>query len=77
MEDNGISAHGPRVELFASYRLAHVRMYAALDELFGAEWSEAQFATTSRLRGEPADLPELHCTPSSPRTVQIGVDHRF
>ena len=37
----------------------------------------AQFATTSRLRGEPAAVTELNFTPGTPRALQIGLDYRF
>jgi outer membrane receptor protein involved in Fe transport len=78
VEDNSIRARGYTVwELFASYQLPRVRVYAAVDNLFGAEWNEAQFATTSRLRGESAAVTELHYTPGAPRSLQAGLDYRF
>jgi hypothetical protein len=78
VEDNSVRAPGYTVwELFASYRLARVRVYGAVDNLFGTTWNEAQFATTSRLRSEPAEVTDLHYTPGAPRGVQLGVEYRF
>ncbi|MBX6331893.1 MAG: TonB-dependent receptor [Gemmatimonadaceae bacterium] len=77
-EDGSVRAHGYTIwELFASYRLAQLRLYGAVDNLFDTAWNEAQFATTSRLPGEPAPVTELHFTPGSPRTLQMGIEYRF
>ena len=51
------------VEVFASYRLGGAEILLAVDNLFDIDWNEAQFATTSRLRDEPAPITELHFTP--------------
>ena len=65
------------VELFASYRLGGAEILLAVDNLFDVDWNEAQFATTSRLRGEPAPVTELHFTPGGRRSVQLGAGYRF
>jgi outer membrane receptor protein involved in Fe transport len=78
VEDNSVRARGYTVgELVASYRLARARVYGTVDNLFGVDWNEAQFATTSRLRGERAEVTELHYTPGAPRNVQLGLEYRF
>jgi hypothetical protein len=48
-----------------------------VDNLFNAQWNEAQFATTSRLRGEAGPVTELHYTPGAPRRFSAGVEWRF
>jgi hypothetical protein len=53
------------------------RLVVAVDNLFDVAWNEAQFATTSRLRGERAEVTELHFTPGAPRAVQAGLQLRF
>lgn len=53
------------------------RLVFAVDNLFNVEWNEAQFATTSRLRGETLAVTELHFTPGAPRTIRAGVEVRF
>lgn len=63
-EANTVVAQGMSVwEAFGRYRLRDFALIAAVNDLFGAEWNEAQFATTSRLRGEPTGVTELHFTP--------------
>ena len=64
-------------ELFGTWQLSRVQLFAAVDNLFNAVWNEAQFATTSRLQGEAAPVTELNFTPGAPRTIQVGLDYRF
>jgi hypothetical protein len=64
-------------EAFASRAVRGVEVRVAIDNLLDAAWNEAQFATTSRLPGEPAPVTELHFTPGAPRSVQVGIDWRF
>jgi hypothetical protein len=45
--------------------------------LFNVDCHEAQFATTSRLRNEAAEVTELHFTPGPRRSVQLGAEYRF
>jgi outer membrane receptor protein involved in Fe transport len=65
------------VELFASCRLGGAEIVLAVDNLFDVDWNEAQFATTSRLRDEPAPVTELHFTPGPRRSIQLGAGYRF
>jgi len=77
-EDNTVRARGyALVETFASVRLPGTTIRFAVDNVFNARWNEAQFATTSRLRGESAPVTELHYTPGAPRTVTLGIERRF
>jgi outer membrane receptor protein involved in Fe transport len=77
-ETNGVRARGyTLVELFAGWRAGPLTLTAAVDNLFDVEWNEAQFATTSRLRGEAVPVTELHFTPGAPRSVQVGVRYGF
>ena len=64
-------------EMFGAWRLGPTRIVGTIDNLFNVEWNEAQFATTSRLRHEPAPATELHYTPGSPRTFSLGIEWRF
>lgn len=52
-------------------------MVLAVDNLFDAQWNEAQFATTSRLRNEAAGVTELHFTPGAPRSAQFSIEYRL
>jgi outer membrane receptor protein involved in Fe transport len=78
IEDNSIRARGHVLaEAFASLRVGSTTLRVAVDNLFNAQWNEAQFATTSRLRGEPGPVTELHYTPGAPRTLTLGIERRF
>jgi len=65
------------VELFGTWQIARVQLVVTVDNLLSTGWNEAQFATSSRLRGEPAPVTERNFTPGAPRTVQVGLDYRF
>jgi outer membrane receptor protein involved in Fe transport len=77
-ESGSIIARGYTIiELSGTWQMGRLALVAAVDNLLNAVWNEAQFATTSRLRGEAAAVTELHFTPGAPRTVQVGLDYRF
>jgi outer membrane cobalamin receptor len=77
-ESNAVRALGSTLaEVFASYQVGSAHLVVAVDNLFNVDWNEAQFATTSRLRDEPAEVTELHFTPGSRRSVQFGAEYRF
>ena len=72
--DNAVVARGYTItECFARRPVKRLEFGLAVDNLFGVAWNEAQFATTSRLRGEPTPITELHFTPGAPRAVQVSV----
>ena len=78
IEDNSIRARGYSVwEAVGRWSRGRASLVATVDNLFGVKWNEAQFATTSRLRGEPEPVTELHFTPGAPRSVQLGVEWKF
>ena len=77
-EANRIQALGASlVELFARWSAGPFSLAASIENLFDVDWNEAQFATTSRLRGEPQAVTELHYTPGAPRSLNLGVEWRF
>jgi outer membrane cobalamin receptor len=52
--------------------------FVTIENLANVEWREAQFATTSRLQGEPPQgVTEVNFTPGNPRTVIGGLAFRF
>ena len=52
--------------------------FMTIENLTNVDWREAQFFSTSRLRGEPADgVPDIHYTPGNPRTFIGGIAFRF
>jgi hypothetical protein len=77
-EANEVRARGyTLVETFASCPVGALDLTLAIDNLLDAQWNEAQFATTSRLKGEPSGITELNFTPGAGRSVQVGIGYRF
>ncbi|MDX2261528.1 MAG: TonB-dependent receptor plug domain-containing protein [Gemmatimonadales bacterium] len=73
-ERGEVIAEGQTVaDLSAELAVGRVMLIGGVDNLFNVEWNEAQFATTSRLRGESAPVTELHFTPGSGRALRVGV----
>ena len=73
-EDNSIVALGYTVINFRlNYTRKSFEVFAGVENIFNAEWNEAQFATLSRLQNEPEPVEELHYTPGTPLFVKGGV----
>lgn len=74
IEDASVTALGFTVtQLFATVDIGHAQVFANVDNLFNVEWNEAQFATTSRLQGEPnGGITDLNFTPGAPIAVVAG-----
>jgi len=65
--DNSIVAKGYFVaDAAINYTRKKFEVGLSVENLFNTKWNEAQFATTSRLKGEPAPVTELNYTPGSP-----------
>lgn len=66
-EDNSIVAKGYFVlDGAVNYTKPKYDIGIAVENIFNTKWNEAQFATTSRLRGEPTEVTELNFTPGLP-----------
>ena len=66
-EDNSIVAKGYfLLDGSLNYTQPKYEIGVALENLLNVRWKEAQFATTSRLMGEPAEITELNFTPGTP-----------
>lgn len=66
-DDNSIVAKGYFVsDLSMNYTKAPFELGIIVENLFDVKWNEAQFATQSRLKDEPAPVTELHFTPGTP-----------
>jgi hypothetical protein len=78
-ETASVTAHGSTLwELFGTWERSPLRVVVAVDNLLDATWNDAQFASTSRLPGEPAEgIRELHFTPGSPRAIQVSIEYQF
>lgn len=66
-EDNSIVAKGYfLVDASLNYTQPKYEIGLAIENMLNVSWNEAQFATTSRLRGESAAITELNFTPGTP-----------
>jgi hypothetical protein len=74
-EDNSVVAQGYTVtQLFATVDIGRAQLFTSVENLFDVEWNEAQFATTSRLQGEPnRGISDLNFTPGAPFGVIVGL----
>lgn len=77
-EDNTIRAKGYFVMDGAlNYTRPKYEAGIAIENLFNVKWNEAQFATESRLQGEPANVTELHYTPGTPFFIKVKLAYFF
>ena len=66
-EDNSVVAKGYfLLDAAVNYTRPKYEIGLAFENIFNIKWNEAQFATESRLRDEPAPVTELHYTPGTP-----------
>ena len=77
-EDNSIVALGYGIiDLVLAYRYKGFRFFIQMENLFNADWNEAQFDTESRLYNEIEPVSELNFTPGNPINFQAGVSFEF
>jgi len=77
-EDNSIVAKGYFVADGAiNYTQPKYEIGLAFENLFNTKWNEAQFATESRLKGEPAPVTELNFTPGIPFFARVKLAVNF
>jgi len=71
-EDNSIVAKGYfLLDGSLNYTKQKYEVGVAVENIFNADWNEAQFATESRLQNEPAPVTELNFTPGTPIFARI------
>ena len=71
-EDNSIVAKGYFIaDTAINYTRHKYEIGIAFENLFNTKWNEAQFATESRLRNEPAPVTELNFTPGTPFFARV------
>jgi len=54
------------VDAAMNYTKPKYEIGLSVENLFNVKWNEAQFATTSRLKGEYSPVTELNFTPGIP-----------
>lgn len=71
-EDYSITAKGYFVvDASVNYTKPKYEVGVAIENMLNTTWNEAQFATESRLKGEPAPVTELHFTPGIPFFARV------
>ena len=59
------------------YKKNHYKVGLAMENLLNVNWNEAQFDTTSQLKGETAPVEELHFTPGTPFSIKLILGYTF
>lgn len=78
IEDNSIKAKGYFVnDLVVNYGQKKWNFMLQVQNLFDADWNEAQFETETRLRDENSSVSELHFTPGTPFFIKTGISYKF
>ncbi len=78
VETNAVITRGYTVvdaNLF--YKKNHYKIGVTMENLFNVNWNEAQFDTTSQLRGEAVPVEELNFTPGTPFAIKLIVGYKF
>ena len=78
VEDRSATAKGYTViDWTTRYRYKQVGFFVSIENLFDAQWREAQFFFASQLRTEAAPVNDIHFTPGVPRTFLLGMSLYF
>jgi len=78
VEDRSATAKGYTVfDWTTRYRYKQVAAFVSIENLFDAQWREAQFFFASQLRTEAAPVDDIHFTPGVPRTFLLGMTYYF
>lgn len=83
--DGSLTAEGYALfDLSLAHHAGDFRIDLAVENLFDAQWREAQFAIQSLLPGEgelalraPGPPPEIHFSPGNPRNLRIGISYFY
>ncbi len=77
-EDNSIVAKGYWItDASLNFQWGHFGIGIITENIFNKEWNETQFATTSRLKNEPAPVTEIHFTPGTPFNLRAMISYKF
>ena len=78
IEDRSATAKGYTVfDWTTRYRYKQIAAFVSIENLFNAQWREAQFFFQSQLRTEAAPVGDIHFTPGVPRTFLLGLSLYF
>lgn len=72
-ETGDIEADGfTRVDLTLKYRYKNLEAFAIIENLFDADYRDAQNFFESQLEGEPGPVGDIHFTPGNPFAFRVG-----
>ena len=78
IEDRSATAKGYTLfDWTTRYRYKQIAAFVSIENLFNAQWREAQFFFQSQLRTEAAPVGDIHFTPGVPRTFLLGASLYF
>ena len=64
-------------DVVLNYSFKNFDFQVTAENIFDAEWNEAQFATESMLKNESDSTSEIHFTPGAPRFLKFGITILF
>ena len=77
-EDNSVIAKGYFLtDAVVNYTKQKFEVGLSAENIFDADWNEAQFDTESRLVDEPESVSEIHFTPGTPLFLKAKVTFSF
>lgn len=77
-ESNTIIAKGYfLLDMVTGYKFKNIEFNITVQNLLNIKWREAQFETTSKLKGETEDITEIHYTPGTPFNLKGGITIKF
>ncbi|MBS1680288.1 MAG: TonB-dependent receptor [Bacteroidetes bacterium] len=77
-DDNSLVAKGYFItDALVNFTQRKYEVGLSAENIFNIAWKEAQFATTSRLKNEPAPVTEIHFTPGTPFFLKARVSFFF
>ena len=65
------------MDALIAYERRKFQVSLTVENFLNTKWNEAQFETTSQLRGEAGPVDELHYTAGTPIAIKFGVSYYF
>ncbi len=77
-DDGSLTARGyALVDLVAEHAVGATSLGLTVENLFDADWREAQFAEQSRVTAASELVEDIHFTPGAPLTALVTVSRRM
>jgi hypothetical protein len=73
-DDGSLMAEGYLLlDLVATHAIGRAKLSLTINNLFDADWREAQFAESSRVSPTAAEVEDIHFTPGMPMSAMLGL----